>query len=457
MKNCFNRISRRADYRETGISVDSVRQRVAQKLGDAPEEQERTRQRMKKRLVLSVVVAILLFATAAAATSYHLGILIPGNLGIIQSNIQTKPISGKLGEFEVTVLESVSDESSIFMTVSIKGLTEKAIQLVKDERACREILDVYVDGSLEKEREMIIFNDFVTELCTADTICMVGDFNCPNPERKPLIVQIEPYFLKDNYPGVTVTETLTIPTDNQVSGSFTIAPKQDVTVSKLINGGKQITINRVILSQFAVRVDFTVHNRYCNPDEALFLQMADGSIRTYNDTFTVHGGGGGGTNDDYTDYGKFRELTDLKTIKAFVIDTTAYPLDGGKPYQVEIDPHLRSFQITSRQKFTTETNVLGETYERPHDWYPVKELCEKLGAQYAWDAAKKTVSITYRGKNLTLPLGKTTVSHSYFKTLEIETELAPDGTLLANRELLLAFNLGMSSITPNSASRVIYP
>ena len=238
MKNCFDWISRRKAYKMTGISADDVRKRVARKLGDAAEEEERTRLRMKKRLILSVVLAALFLISAAAATSYHISKLVPENIEQVQEYIQTKPVKKSLGEFEVTVHEALCDENYTYLAVSVRGLTDKAKkQLFNEEFENHHmnwsmVLDVHVEGTDGEERELMLFNK-EESLCTEDTVYMIGELAHPNPERKPIIISLNSYFMKKFYPGVTVTDTISIPFEKKIGSSFTITPNQKVTAYKL--------------------------------------------------------------------------------------------------------------------------------------------------------------------------------------------------------------------------------
>ncbi len=433
MKNCFDRVSARKAYRMTGISADSVRQRVAQKLGDAPEEQERTKRRMKKKIFFSVLIAAVMFCTAAAAQNFYLSQLLPGNLGIVEPHIQTDPLCRQLGEFEVTVLESISDESNSYMTILIKGLTSKAKQLIQDGNGY-EILEAYVEGSLDKPRAGMVPYE-IDVLCTDDTFGFIGELPYPNPDHKPVILQLDPFFLEQFYPGTTVRETLSVPTANQAGNGFTITPHQQVTAYKhlfsnapgviAVNSLKeleaQITVDKIVLSQFGVWIEYTDNTSQCTPDGCFFLQMADGTIFTYNQIF--ESGGGGGECPSYTLRGRFRELRDLKEFKAFIIGSTAYPLDGGTPYPVTIDQKLKPFFLPVLKQIDPD---------RPRFYYPVEELCRKLGAGFTWDEAKQTATVTYHGQTLPLSMGESTLAIPGRNTTVTVRTISSDGTLYSS-------------------------
>lgn len=473
MKNCFDRVSKREAYKMTGISADDVRKRVARKLGDAAEEEERTRLRMKKRLILSVVLAALFLITAAAATSYHISKLAPGNLALVQDSIQTEPIKKTLGEFEITVLESLCDENYNYLALSVRGLTDKAKGILQnDGRGSWQVLfDVHVEGSKGAVgRSLMIFRK-EESLCTEDTIYIVGELAYPNPEHKPVIVSLDDYFLKENYPGVTVTDTIIVPFEKKIGSSFTITPNQKLTAHEYVwsNSGmtitenslkeieSEVTINKMTLSQLGLRIDYTdPAEGNSELDGCIFMQMKDGTIRTYNQLFYERTSAGS----NGEDYGirqnaSFRELQDLKNFKAIILGNTAYPLDGGKPYTVTIDQKLQPFTLPVLHEEEENTSYIrqmellkeaGKEYvwdaekkilsipaeevtinygkKDVVDFYPLEELCGKIGAEYKWDAVGKKAAITYNGRTLVLPVGISNQPiHGEDVTYEVELKL----------------------------------
>ena len=518
MKNCFDRVSKREAYKMTGISADDVRKRVARKLGDAAEEEERTRIRMKKRLILSVVLAALFLISAAAATSYHISKLAPGNIALVQDSIQTEPVTKTLGEFEVTVHESLCDENYTYLALSLRGLTDKAKKQIMDESRENDyswdtVLDVYVEGTgaVLLNRPRMRFEK-VESLCTEDTVYMIGELTRPNPERKPIIISLYSYFMDEIYPGVKVTDTITVPFGNKIGGSFTITPNQKLTahrtvlrntegafaVKSLKEIESQVTINKVTLSQLGLRIDYTDDTRCSELDGCIFIQMSDGSIRTFNQMFTRNNSNGdlGGRDDNvYHINVIFIELQDMKNFKAIILGNTAYPLNGGKAYQVAIDQKLQPFFLPVRceeredyedpkermavfdeygeeyvwdekaQTITitsSKTGNKGQVFKvgktsRTVDFYPVKELCDKLGAGYQWDATGQKVTITYNGRTTVLPVG--TSSHPMLgenNTIDIELELV-ESKPYASWQLIRVLGLSQMNAGTNDKMTILFP
>ena len=478
MKNCFNRISRRAAYRETGISVDSVRQRVAQKLGDAPEEQERTRRRMKKRLVLSVVVAILLFATAAAAGDKYLSFFFQNGTPGFEKEVKAEPIVGKFdnGKWEVTINESISDANTTYLSMTLRAGTAEAAAYLADYdnwearafpdfKFYQEGSDTEIDFGLSGE---IHCGSYKSPEDTEDFMDFWLNLHIPNPQQKAVVLRMVNLDALDSRTGfVFYPEKLTIPISSNIK-SFTIEPNQKtISYSRQRKIGtikeleQEITVRKLSFTPLGLNVDLT-SNDVTLPQHSFFIEMADGTIRSFNqllaqdeiyDCFDQESE----PEKNYCFSATMREVKGLENFKSFIIGTTAYPLDGGTPYQVKIDGHLKPFTLSCVEKMVTATNTLGNTYQRPTDWYPVKELCDKLGAGYQWDEAKQCATITRCGETLTLPLGQTITvkTPGDVSPNKIQTEFI-NGTLYASRDLIFALRIRDRDTTDNSV-KIIFP
>ena len=75
----------------------------------------------------------------------------------------------------------------------------------------------------------------------------------------------------------------------------------------------------------------------------------------------------------------------------------AYPLDGGAPYAVEVDPKLYPFQLPLMDRLSEDSGYS----------LSVQALCEALGAGYSWNQETQTAVCTYRGTTVSLTVGST--------------------------------------------------
>ena len=72
---------------------------------------------------------------------------------------------------------------------------------------------------------------------------------------------------------------------------------------------------------------------------------------------------------------------------------TAYPLDGGEPYEADVSAIPRPFSIP-----------VGESWG-----IPLFALCDGLGANCEWDEAAGVAAASFRDTTLTFTLGSNTV------------------------------------------------
>ena len=106
-------------------------------------------------------------------------------------------------------------------------------------------------------------------------------------------------------------------------------------------------------------------------------------------------------------------------VDAVVFNGMAYPLDGGRPEPVEIDPALYPFQIPLMDRLSE-----GGGYS-----VPVRALCEGLGVDCVWSNEAQTAAMTYRGVILTP--GSTTALVDGQPVEMLEAPAAQDGKLAA--------------------------
>lgn len=117
---------------------------------------------------------------------------------------------------------------------------------------------------------------------------------------------------------------------------------------------------------------------------------------------------------------RFKQVQDLDEIAGLIVFDREYPLDGSKSVPVEHDPALDPFTVTRMEPLSEDG---GYTV-------PVRELTEKLGGAYTWDAASRTAACTYRGVTVTLQAGSTAALIDE-REVELGTAPAEQGGILA--------------------------
>ena len=162
--------------------------------------------------------------------------------------------------------------------------------------------------------------------------------------------------------------------------------------------GGDLIMDSVTLSPLTCQVEATIVDPDREADPLLFFLMEDGTLITSGQSLTtvsaqrIQG-------ERWSFHYRFQSVMDLSQLAAVVFDGTAYPLDGGEPYAVEIDPKLYPFQIPLMDPITEEGGFT----------LPVEDLCRALGASYEWDEDSQTTTCTYRDTTIVLTVGSSTV------------------------------------------------
>ena len=161
--------------------------------------------------------------------------------------------------------------------------------------------------------------------------------------------------------------------------------------------GGTITLESVTLSPFTCQIAARHEDGNKEVDPLIFFLLEDGTLRTsgqllFHSKTSYH-------SDGTADYSyQFQEVLDLSQLSAVVFDGTAYPLDGGAAYGVEVDPRLYPFQLPLMDRLSEDSGLA----------LPLEALYEALGASYTWDGEAQTAVCSYRGVTLELTVGSRT-------------------------------------------------
>ena len=192
-----------------------------------------------------------------------------------------------------------------------------------------------------------------------------------------------------------------------------------------IEGGAPVTLETVSLSPLSIQMEYSFADADGDAFPLLFFRMTDGSLcgwgqivgdnllgpTSWNDRGTIH-----------CDYAHpLRSVLELSQVDALVFNGMAYPLDGGRPEPVEIDPALNPFQIPLMDRLSE-----GGGYS-----VPVRALCEGLGVDCVWSNEAQTAAMTYRGVTIILTPGSTTALVDGQPVEMLEAPAAQDGKLAA--------------------------
>ena len=150
----------------------------------------------------------------------------------------------------------------------------------------------------------------------------------------------------------------------------------------------------------------------------VFFRMKDGQITTQMQ-LGYHWNGAGKINESDRLY-QVRYQTDtpvdLDQVASIILGDMEFPLDGSDPFPADVPENLYPFTCTEI--------IPGENH---FFRFPVEELCQKLGADYRWDASTQTATATYRGVTLTMTVGESCFQVNG-ETIELSYKVRVDPT-----------------------------
>ena len=164
-----------------------------------------------------------------------------------------------------------------------------------------------------------------------------------------------------------------------------------------------VTVDRVEISPLSYTLRYYTSDHDTRP--LPYFLYKDGTILTMSQLGIF--GGSGGSNYGLFDQhpGRFKmkydfgSVQNLSLMEAIILGGTAYPLDGGDPYAVDLSAIPPPFSVP-----------IGEKLPQGGGWYvPLFAVCEGLGADCQWDEASGVAAVSFRDVTLTFTLGSKTV------------------------------------------------
>ena len=222
-----------------------------------------------------------------------------------------------------------------------------------------------------------------------------------------------------------------------------------------VKGGASLTLDSISLSPLSLHMEYSYPAGGGEAEPLLLFRKTDGTLLSWGQVVGTSGGmfatgeEDSGTAFISADY-RLRSVLDLSRLDAVVFNGMAYPLDGGAPEAVEIDPALYPFQIP----------LMAPLSESSGYSVPVRALCEGLGVECIWDNEAQTAAMTYRGVTIVLTPGSTT---ALVNGQPVEMEEAPavqDGKLAAEHQIFtdtwqLAMSVAYDSWPPADGTQIV--
>ena len=411
---------------------DMVR-RVNTALDVLPSER-RQHMRQKTRFAAVFIAAVVALVGTTLAVTVHWDVLDTYFKGDTSSakplvDHEVRSISDK--DYTLTVESSVSDSTTALLLVRVDALTEESRAFMfSDDFNGMDTWSIY--PLLPEENDG-------------------GDASTPSSwgvgysELGELRTESSTFWRFDvDLAGATALRVRLGYMEEGAALEFDLTPAESVTVDISATGpcaptqdnapGGDLIIDSVTLSPLTCQVEATIADPDEEADPLLFFLMEDGTLITSGQSLTtvsaqrIRG-------ETWSFYYRFQSVMDLSQLAAVVFDGTAYPLDGSKPYAVEIDPKLYPFQIPLMDPITEEGGYA----------LPVEDLCRALGASYEWDEDSQTATCTYRDTTIVLTVGSSTALVDGEPVDLGEPVVLQDGTLAAGWRLAEHWGLDVTA------------
>lgn len=375
---------------------DMVR-RVNTALDVLPSER-RQHMRQKTRFAAVFIAAVVALVGTTLAVTVHWDVLDTYFKGDTSSakplvDHEVRSISDK--DYTLTVESSVSDSTTALLLVRVDALTEESRAFMfSDDFNGMDTWSIY--PLLPEENDG---DDASTPSSWGVGYSELGELRTESSTLWRFDVDLA---------GATALRVRLGYMEEGAALEFDLTPAESVTVDIGATGpgaptldnarGGDITVHSVTLSPLTCQIEATIVDPDQEADPLLFFLMEDGTLITSGQSLTsvsalrIRG-------ETWSFRYRFQSVMDLSQLSAVVFDGTAYPLDGGKPYAVEIDPKLSPFQIPLMDPITEDGGFA----------LPVEDLCRALGASYEWKEDTQTATCTYRDTTIVLTVGSSTV------------------------------------------------
>ena len=362
---------------------------------DPSERRRHMRQKMRTAALLAAALLVLTGSVFAAARNWTvLDAFFGGSSeeGEALMNDQTYSVSDD--NYTLTVTNSLADEAAAYLTVTVTAKTPEAAEaLMADDFENMDTWEVEVPHTEE------------------NTVAGVIMVSLSTGEEKALRTETSRTWHMELRLGST-PETVSIRLGAMVKDLWLEVPltlAESVTVAVNAPGtgagaydnaaGGPVTLRTVTLSPLGLTLDYT----YSEEARAVpaFLGT-DGTLYTWSQLVSdLAKGGSSRPEGEVTAVSAkyaFRSVQDLSALEAVVFEGTAYPLDGGAPYAVDVSGLPVPFHLPLVDR-------IAEGYGFA---VPVRALSEGLGGTCTWDNDSRRAAVTFRGVTIVLTEGETT-------------------------------------------------
>lgn len=375
-------------------------------------------QRPKKRnwrVGAALAAAAVLMTGSAFAVAYRWGVLevfFHGDTSQVEPYVQTAVGSAENQDYRLTVDSAVCDSQTLYAVITVEGLNDQAVEDLKSNKVIAEshrevwgqdmVDSLMANGSAGPETFWATFAESGTHVSGIQ----YQGLTAPSDTSRSWQVKISlmdadrqigtgPILFWLGFMGKEYA--VEIPTDTAME---TIQLTIDRDVQPEYPGGATVFVQSLELSPVSLSYVGTYWDTQRDADNPplIFFRMKDGQILTRMQlgySFLDHA-----TRinlDDMLFQAQYQTDTpvDLDQVASVILGDIEFPLDGSDPFPADVPENLYPFTCTEI--------IPGENH---FFRFPVEELCQKLGADYRWDASTQTATATYRGVTLTMTVGE---------------------------------------------------
>lgn len=406
-----------------------------QRILQALEAQTQQPKKRNWRVGAALAAAAVLMTGSAFAVAYRWGVLevfFHGDTSQVEPYVQTAVGSAENQDYRLTVDSAVCDSQTLYAVITVEGLNDQAVEDLKINKVIaeshrevwgQEMVDSLMDnGSAGPETFWAAFVD--SGVSTSGI--QYQSLPAPSDTSRSWQVKISRMDADHQMDSGSILFWLgfmgkeyavAIPTDTAME---TIQLSIDRDVQPQYPDGPTVFVQSLELSPVSLSYVGTYWDAQRDADNPplVFFRMKDGQI-TAQMQLGYHWNGAGKINESDRLY-QVRYQTDtpvdLDQVASIILGDMEFPLDGSDPFPADVPENLYPFTCTEI--------IPGENH---FFRFPVEELCQKLGADYRWDASTQTATATYRGVTLTMTVGESCFQVNG-ETIELSYKVRVDPT-----------------------------
>jgi len=309
-----------------------------------------------------------------------------GNGDYAASLISTEALSVEDEHLAIIVTSSVADENEVYLTLDVQAKTEAGREFLRSgDLVSGYLFSIEMAGPFGGGSKWITFETFDEETGS----CRISASLELGLSRKAVIRLDAP----------TGELKLNVPVNPIHSVKLRLDAAGPGAGSRECAAGGPVEVETVTLSPLNLAVEYTTPFESVGTPLFYFLWQ-DGTWSTYGQLH-VHGPSGSmGQKGDVFQcrhVWQFGSVQDITKMEALVFHGTAYPLDGGEPYEVDTSGLPSPFTIPVGEELPGGQNLS----------VPLFALCEGLGIPCEWDGERAVMR--YRDVEVTVTAGSDVV------------------------------------------------